>query len=156
MTSTQPDPSAENRDEQPAALITGQKLSVALRKRARSLRQELTLAERLVWLCLRRNQLLACHFRRQQIVGGFIVDFYCASARLVIEVDGPVHESQREQDRNRDAILSTHGVRILRFTNEQIKTNLGDVLEVIRLALATPPPALPLQEREKTGPEGPA
>jgi len=128
-------------------IITGQKINPAKLEQAKSLRRRTTPAERRLWLALRGHRLAGLHFRRQQIIDGFIVDFYCHAARLVVEVDGPVHEQQVEYDADRDAILAARELQILRFRNEEIMHNLDDVLERIRMAcqarvdpLPDPPP----------------
>ena len=72
------------------------------------------------------------HFRRQQIIDGFIVDFYCHAAGLVIEVDGKIHEDQIEYDAERDRILKQRELQILRFTNAEIRANLDAVLRSIK------------------------
>ena len=104
---------------------------------ARQMRQEMTSAEARLWQRLRRNQLLGLHFRRQQVIDGFIADFYCREARLVIECDGGVHDNQADYDRERDRILAAHALHILRFTNAQIANNLGAVLAEIAAAART-------------------
>lgn len=72
-------------------IITGQHITSAKAQRARELRREMTPAERLLWARLRANRLQGFHFRRQQIIEPYIVDFYCHQAGLIIEVDGDVH-----------------------------------------------------------------
>ena len=98
---------------------------------ALQMRQAMTEAEALLWERLRRNQLGSLHFRRQQVIDGFIADFYCRAARLIVECDGRVHQHQGEYDRERDAVLSTHNLRVLRFTNDSIKNDIASVLKTI-------------------------
>lgn len=87
---------------------------------ARSLRQRMTPTERFVWKKLRKRQ-IGFYFRRQHIIGGFVVDFYCHRAKLCIELDGLSHEVfHSREDGNRDAALAHMGIRTLRFRNEQI------------------------------------
>ena len=87
-----------------------------IRDRAREARRSSTAPERLLWAMLRRNQ-LGVHFRREHPVGPFILDFYCASAKLGVEVDGPVHDGQEDRDARRDAWLARkEGIRVLRFS----------------------------------------
>jgi very-short-patch-repair endonuclease len=69
-------------------------------------------AEKILWQELRSNK-LGVHFRRQQIIQGFIVDFYCHRAGLVVEVDGDIHDLQREEDARREKALSAVGLRSL-------------------------------------------
>jgi len=115
-------------------LITGQKIDPAKLERARALRRKMTPAEKRLWSALRRNQLDGFHFRRQQIIYGFIVDFYCHAAGLIVEVDGPVHNKQRDYDAERDQVLAAHDLRILRFRNEEVMQNIEDVVGRIRAA----------------------
>ena len=91
----------------------------------------MTPAERRLWNCLRANRLGGFQFRRQQVIDGFIVDFYCHAAAVVVEVDGPVHEDQAEYDAERDRVLTARGLRVVRFTNEQVNRSLADVLRRI-------------------------
>jgi very-short-patch-repair endonuclease len=100
--------------------------------RARELRQHMTPAERTLWRHLRAHQLSGLHFRRQEVIHGFIVDFYCAQTRLIIEVDGPIHNPQTGADQERDAILTAAGNRILRVTNDDVRYHLPTVLARIR------------------------
>ena len=92
----------------------------------------MTPAEVTLWKALRNNQVDGLHFRRQQIIAGFIVDFYCHPAHLIIEVDGEVHKSSAKYDQERDRVLESHGFRILRFRNETILTDLSSALAEIR------------------------
>ena len=108
--------------------------SIELERRARELRQESTSAEQLLWDALRAGRLDGVKFRRQHPVGRFVLDFYCAAHRLCIEVDGSVHEQQRDRDAARDEALLAHGIRTLRFTNEQVANDLAKVVEAIRAA----------------------
>ena len=101
-------------------------------ERAKQLRTRLTSAERKLWQHLRTNALGGLHFRRQQVISGFIVDFYCHAARLIVEVDGDVHGSQPDYDAERDHILSAQGLTVLRFRNSQIEKDLEAVLRRIR------------------------
>ena len=109
--------------------------SQALEHRARELRQEATPAEHVLWNALRAGRLDGHKFRRQHPVGRFILDFYCAKSRLCIELDGEVHEHQRDRDMVRDATLFWHGIVTLRFTNEQVFRDLPGVLNAIRAAV---------------------
>ncbi len=84
----------------------------------------MTPAERELWSVLRRNQLDGLHFRRQQPIGRFIVDFYCESARLAVELDAPAHDLRARLDRKRDQELEQAGVKVLRILNENIFEHL--------------------------------
>jgi very-short-patch-repair endonuclease len=121
-------------------IVTGQKVNPELIKRAKELRQEMTLAERCLWNRIRANQLGGWHFRRQQIINGFIVDFYCHKAELVIEMDGPIHRKQKVEDAEREKMLSDLGLHILRFTNHAVMNNLEHVVKSILDFLETNPP----------------
>lgn len=92
------------------------------------------LAEQLLWLKLKHSQLKGYKFRRQQGIGKFIMDFYCPSAKLVIEVDGESHftiDTSQQHDVQRDLFLQSLGIRTLRFINTEIYTNLDDVVNSI-------------------------
>jgi very-short-patch-repair endonuclease len=104
---------------------------------ARALRSNQTVAERKLWRELRQRQIEGFRFRRQAPMLGFVVDFACFDARLVVEVDGATHSSDEEiaRDRKRDAILRENGNVILRFNNVEVYENLEGVLETIRLKL---------------------
>jgi very-short-patch-repair endonuclease len=91
----------------------------------------MTAAEALLWQHLRTNRTGGWHFRRQQVIAGFIVDFYCHSAGLVIELDGAVHENQADYDQERDRILKEHSLRVLRIKNQEVLDNLDFVLQKI-------------------------
>ena len=109
-------------------MVSGQRIDPAKLDRAKELRRKLTAEERLLWQRLRGNQLSGLHFRRQQIIDGFIVDFYCHAAGLVVEVDGGIHQAQVDADAERDHILTARGLRILRLTNEEIRRDLAGAL----------------------------
>jgi very-short-patch-repair endonuclease len=113
-----------------------------VQQRARELRQSMTPAEQILWERLRDRLLSGIKFRRQHPIGACIVDFYCPAARLVIEVDGGIHLGQVEADASRSLDLETKGYRVIRFSNEQIETNLETVLSSIQTAcqLRTPRP----------------
>jgi very-short-patch-repair endonuclease len=95
---------------------------------ARRLRQQLTPAEELLWQSLRGRKIGQLKFRCQHPVGRFIVDFYCPSAKLVIEVDGGIHSQQQSYDQARTEELQTFGYHVLRFTNEEVINDLSNVL----------------------------
>jgi len=75
---------------------------------------------------------LAVHFRRQQVIAGFIVDFYCHKTALVIEVDGDIHDLQPEEDARREKALNELGLQIVRFKNEDVIKDLPHVIKQIR------------------------
>ena len=108
--------------------------SAPVQQRAKELRQTITPAERILWERLCDRRLSGRKFRRQPPIGTFIVDFYCPAACLVIEVDGGIHLVQAEADASRSQELEAQGYRVLRFTNEQIETDLETVLSTIQTA----------------------
>jgi len=118
----------------PKNIVIGQKVTPEKASRAKELRREMTAAEQILWGSLRTNRLDGYHFRRQQVIAGFIVDFYCHAAGLAVELDGPVHDRQADYDRDRDRVLGEHGVQVLRFRNEEVMENLEAVLMTIRAA----------------------
>ncbi len=98
----------------------------------------MTPAEKVLWEALRGNRLGGRHFRRQQIIAGYIVDFYCHQAFLVVEVDGPIHKQQVEYDSERDRILREMGLKIIHVTNEDVVNDLPAVLNKIQGDLENP------------------
>ena len=114
--------------------------SALVQKRATELRQNMTPAERILWERLRNHKLSGLKFRRQHPIGACIVDFYCAEARLVIEVDGEVHLGQVDADASRSRELEAQGFQVIRFTNEQIEANLESVLSTIQTACQSKAP----------------
>src|SRR5215216_1136467 len=94
-------------------IIPGQSVKKEKLQRAKELRRDMTPAEKILWEELRSNK-LGVHFRRQQVIAGFIVDFYCHKAALVIEVDGDIHDFQQEDDARREKALRAMGLRITR------------------------------------------
>jgi len=111
-------------------IITGQKPAGKLLL-AQQMRRQPTPAEARLWLCLRASRLQGLHFRRQQVVDGFIADFYCHLAGLVVELDGPVHHQQADYDMERDRILKERNLQVLRFPNAEVESNLPAVLAQI-------------------------
>jgi very-short-patch-repair endonuclease len=100
---------------------------------AKKLRREATEAERILWEYLKNRKLNGKKFRRQHVIDKFILDFYCHESRLAIELDGAIHtkESVREYDEIREAHISEHHIKIIRFQNEDILFNIKSVLEEI-------------------------
>jgi very-short-patch-repair endonuclease len=105
--------------------------------RARSMRREPTNAESRLWQRLRRNQ-LGGRFRSQVAIVRFIVDFYCPSRRLVVEVDGGAHDARSDADAERDRILEALRFRVLRVRNEDVLEDVEAVVQVITNALVRP------------------
>ena len=133
---------------------------------ARSLRHDLTEAERVLWRRLRRQQFMAARFRRQVPIGPYIADFACLKSRLIIEIDGSQHVEAASYDARRDAFLECEGFTVLRFWNNDVLARADSVMEAVFVALdgvrlRHPPSALrapspsggrkesPLSERRK-------
>ncbi|MGO9264757.1 MAG: endonuclease domain-containing protein [Candidatus Binataceae bacterium] len=129
----------------PHEIVTGQSIASPKIAQSKALRSKMTPPEEKLWHKL-RDRKLGIHFRRQQVIAGYIVDFYCHSAALVVEVDGVIHDNQKEADAKREAALAELGLRILRFANRQIDNDLPKVLDEITYALS-----LPLPFREGAG-----
>jgi very-short-patch-repair endonuclease len=104
------------------------------RNRAKSLRRTMTRAETLLWRYIKAEHLDGLSFRRQAPIGAYIVDFVCHDAKIIVELDGDSHDFEQRirHDEARDAWLSTRGYLVLRFTNEQVMSELEAVLIVIR------------------------
>jgi very-short-patch-repair endonuclease len=114
---------------------------------ARALRTSSTDVENLLWRQLRRKELAGLKFRRQQPIDNYVVDFACFEKRVVIEVDGGRHASERDKDAERDEYLIGNGFKVLRFWNNEVLQNIDGVLEVIRNSCWSHPPLSPLPSR---------
>jgi len=99
---------------------------------ARDLRRQQTEAERILWGEIRAGKIDGAIFRRQHIIKGFIVDFYCPSKKVAIELDGAIHLKQKEADKERQKLLECIGIRVLRFKNEEVLVNKRKALNRIR------------------------
>ncbi|HLL83788.1 MAG TPA: DUF559 domain-containing protein [Longimicrobium sp.] len=106
-----------------------------LEARARELRRAQTPAEKRLWNYLRGWNLPK--FRRQHAVERFVLDFYCASAKLCVEVDGGIHDEQQERDAARTEFLNARGIHIIRFRNEEVMDDPRAVLRRIEAVLKT-------------------
>ncbi|KPL04344.1 MAG: hypothetical protein AMJ90_01215 [candidate division Zixibacteria bacterium SM23_73_2] len=104
-----------------------------LKSYARTLRNNMTDAEKLLWSKIRRKQLKDCQFYRQKIIGNYIVDFYCPKASLILEIDGSQHYQEEgiKRDKKRDAYLKNIGLKVLRFSDGEVFENLPVVVEKI-------------------------
>jgi len=102
-------------------------------EKARTLRKHMTPSEKILWQHLKNRKLFGLKFRRQHPIAHFIVDFYCPQAKLVIELDGGIHDSkeQKEHDGNRTEELKQMGIKELRFGNDEVESNYELVLEKI-------------------------
>jgi very-short-patch-repair endonuclease len=103
------------------------------KRQRRNLRTEQTKSEAKLWSKLRNRQLVGCKFRRQHPVDQYILDFYCPELRLAIEIDGDSHfiGLAPVRDKEREQYLTRYGIRMLRFTNEDVRTNLDSVIQAI-------------------------
>jgi very-short-patch-repair endonuclease len=112
-----------------------------LRSFAAANRKEPSHPERVLWHHLRKSQLEDFKFRRQQVIGPYIVDFLCPLVKLAIEVDGESHAGRGTYDERRDVYLRSQGFRVLCVTNDDVLTNLEGVvtaiLEILRDSTAT-------------------
>ncbi len=106
-------------------LIRRQRVNNNKLELARKMRRKMTPGERCFWNMVRNNKLRGLHFRRQQVLHGFIADFFCNDLNLVVEIDGGIHQGQRDYDQLRDMIINRYGVKVIRFSNEDV-LNKGD------------------------------
>src|SRR5689334_22352565 len=118
-----------------SGIVTGQHRPEK-RAKASQMRAAKTPAESLLWEKLRAGRLHGWHFRCQQIMDGFIADFYCHAAGLVIEIGGDIHHNRAEYDKLRDKIIAARGLHILRFPNKRVYEDIESVLAEILTALA--------------------
>jgi len=108
------------------------------RQFARALRQQMTRAEDILWRSLRGSRFEGAKFRRQAPIDQYVVDFYCHAAKLVVELDGKQHEWFADYDSGRTEILERLGIRVIRFTNDEVCNDLDAVLARIRAELRLP------------------
>lgn len=122
----------------------------ALRDRARQLRDDQTLSEKRLWARLRARRLGGWKWKRQVPRGRYIVDFICAEAKLIVELDGGQHDERRAYDADRTAWLGTQGYRVIRFWNSAIVENIDGVTDAILAACGgeAPHPASPRERGE--------
>jgi len=98
---------------------------------ARGMRHNAVSSEQKLWRCLRDRQLNGHKFRRQVPMDKYVADFYCVASRLVVELDGDSHEERQEYDAQRTLALSRGGLSVVRFTNDDVQSNLENVLLAI-------------------------
>ncbi|NLD91054.1 MAG: DUF559 domain-containing protein [Fibrobacter sp.] len=141
--------------KQNSGLIRLQPVSESKRSFSRDLRKDMTLSEEILWAHLRNNQLNGYKFRRQQVIAGFIADFYCEKAKLVLEVDGSVHETveQKKTDKHKDDVYKAYGISVMRITNDEIEKTIKSVLMKIgeKLASQVTSPPSPLSHEARGG-----
>lgn len=119
---------------------TDSKTWKALKEDARDHRKNPTEAEDILWQSIKNNK-LGFKFRRQHAIGQYIVDFVCIAKRLVIEVDGPIHELQKREDLERENNIKGEGFKVIRFTNHEVLSNFNQVIKKIKGTLSTPSPS---------------
>ncbi|OHD71749.1 MAG: hypothetical protein A2W19_15505 [Spirochaetes bacterium RBG_16_49_21] len=122
-------------------IVQDQKITDVKVRLARDFRKGMTEAERAFWCLVRNRKLCNLKFRRQQIIDGFIVDFFCNEAGLVIEIDGPIHKEKEQMviDKERGEIFKRRGLKELRFSNGEVLNDPEAVRETIKQVVSTPP-----------------
>ena len=120
---------------------------MAIIARARALRKKMTPAEARLWIHLRELRSEGLHFRRQSPRRGYILDFVCLDRRVIVEVDGASHadEDRARKDRVRDAVLAREGFLTLRYANEAVLTDVGQIIETVRMRCRARPTRLALR-----------
>lgn len=113
---------------------------------ARTLRQDQTKAEKIVWELLRKRKFKNLKFRRQHVIEGFVVDFYCHEFRLGIEVDGGIHLKRKDYDRLRQAVIEAEGIKVVRIQNSEVIGNRKRALKRLEEIIDYRPIPLPLGE----------
>ncbi len=141
-----PSPKERGTDPDPRYDTINKKLFPQLKNRAKEMRRSPTEAEQILWEEL-RNSKLGDKFRRQHSIQDFIVDFVCIDRRLIVEVDGSIHEQQKDHDDYRTQQLEYHGFKVIRFSNDDVIHNRATVLTEIRSTLQ----ALPFQPWKQKG-----
>jgi very-short-patch-repair endonuclease len=111
-----------------------------LHRRAREMRRNPTEPEKRFWRQVSNSQLGGYKFRRQQVIGYFIVDFFCPAFGLIVEVDGDTHD--HPYDARRDAYMTAQGFRTIRFTNLDVMANIEGVMEATLVLLRALPPRI--------------
>ncbi|MDE0558533.1 endonuclease domain-containing protein [Algoriphagus sp. NF] len=114
--------------------------SPEIHKRAKELSKQMTPAEKVLWNFLKNKSLEGFKFRRQHPIDKYIVDFYCHQKKLVIEVDGSIHDqlNQKEYDSGRTSVLEEFGLKVIRFRNEEVLDNFQSVIGRISKGLTSP------------------
>lgn len=107
-------------------------------EKAKSLRENMTETEKLLWQRLNKNQ-LGVRFKPQHPIDIFIADFYCHKYKLVIELDGKIHNQQKDYDEGRTAELERFGIKVIRFTNEMVLNHIDEVIKAIQRNLNNNP-----------------
>ena len=113
-------------------LQISRELEIKMVEAARRFRKEPTKSESIFWEVIRDKQLEGRKFRRQEPIGPFIVDFYCSSERLIIEIDGAIHDSKKEADLERQQLLESLGLRFVRISSELVENNLQKAIDTVK------------------------
>jgi len=117
---------------------------------ARSLRKEQTSAEEKVWKLLRNRKFRNLKFRRQHVIEGFVIDFFCNEHKLAIEIDGGIHKKKKDYDELRQDIIESEDITLIRITNDEMAQDEESVLKKIKEVLEPSLPSpLPLGEGRK-------
>jgi len=115
----------------------------AIIEAARLLREKMTRSEKMLWEKLNRKQIHGLRFRRQHPIDIFIADFYCHKVKLVVEIDGEIHNNQKDYDIGRSAEMEKYDIKVIRFTNEEVEFNIEKVLvnieRSIKERISSPP-----------------
>ena len=114
-------------------IIRTQKVAKRKIELSREMRKNMTSAEKLLWNKVRNRKLMNMKFRRQQVIDGVVVDFYCDELKLCVEIDGEIHntEENRYYDEQREEILRSRGLNVLRFSNDEVLKDINSVLKRI-------------------------
>ncbi len=120
--------------EMSSGVVLLQRVEEYKKRQARNLRKNMTEAERVLWRYLRDRRLDGLKFRRQQIIEGFIVDFFWHELKLVVETDGEIHDTpeQKEIDEHRKNVFESRCLKEIRFKNSDVLNNISYVLAAIR------------------------
>ncbi len=104
---------------------------------AREFRKKLTKSEKIMWGVIRNRKLLGLKFKRQYVIDGYIIDFYCHELRLAIEIDGSVHyqEEQMKYDEERQKIIEQNNIRFIRINNEAVEININKILKELKILI---------------------
>ena len=114
----------------PSGIILLQHVDRYKVRQARDLRRTMTPAERLVWQRVRDNRIAGVKFRRQQVIEGFVADFFCHKAKLVVEIDGEIHdtEDRKKEDERRTTVFAGRGLEEIRFRNDEVLSGIDKVI----------------------------
>jgi len=106
---------------------------------AEVLRSNMTISEKLLWERLNKSQ-LGVRFKAQHPIDLFVADFYCHKYKLVVEIDGEIHQKQKEYDEGRTAEMENYDLKVIRFTNDQVLNDINWMVEEIKKFLIAPSP----------------